>query len=113
MEKRHLLWCSGYSNPSGYNILFNPADVTVTIGFPGTTYTLDNANWTRTDNIPGGYVEFTRNAPLPCLNIKNLKISLQRATPNKTLFNLTSVLFPATTEIDFSSNTNSITFVGN
>ena len=101
------------NKPSGYNILFNPADVTITIGFPGTTYALDNANWTRTDNIPGGYVEFTRTSPLPCLNLKNLKISLQRATLNKTLFNLTSILFPAATEVDFSSNTNSITFIGN
>ena len=99
------------NKPSGYNILFNAGDVSVTIGFPGTTYTLDNANWTRAD-FPG-YSQFTRNTPLPCLNIKNLKISLQRATPNKTLFNLTAVLFPAVTEVDFSSNTNAITFVGN
>ncbi|MBL0183362.1 MAG: SprB repeat-containing protein [Chitinophagaceae bacterium] len=94
---------------SGYNIVFNPLETNVTIGF--NNYPVENGNWTMVTT--SGYVEFTRNAPLTCYDLQYISIKLQRVTTNKTRFNLNAVILPSTSEIQFNNNSNSLLFIGN
>ncbi|MBK7375304.1 MAG: hypothetical protein IPJ02_07055 [Chitinophagaceae bacterium] len=95
---------------SGYNIVFNSATTSVTIG--PNTYPVDNPNWTMA--VFSGFVEFTRNAPITCNDLKYLGIKLQRATTSKTRFNLNALIFPPpVSEIITSNNSNSLFFIGN
>lgn len=100
--------------PAGYNIVFNNSQTFATTGVQN--YTLDNANWVQT-NSTGLYVEYSRSAGSgnntnPCGQRINVSFTLQRATFNKSTFNLNVQCRQATGELVLTNNTNSIVMIG-
>jgi len=98
--------------PSGYIVSF---DNTLTnISFGGPTYTLDNPNWTIT-NDAAGYVEYSRTGhsnQIDCNELVRIAFKLKRNTTNVSNFNFTAQFRQATGEVILTNNNNSINMTG-